>query len=363
MKKMKRIISMLLLCSIIFLQPIYAAETPSTNQSNIENGGYFAEKNHIFYYLKRIEVEENHTVLQLYQYDLQTQTDSLLCEDYFQYEPSTSTYGMRVCEDEYIYFHAIKEEDIKENEYNSAYYRVSVNGGKSEYVCKSKEIAFLSDTWIYWTEKNIFYNLVTKEIVQNTVTNSLDAILLQENSSCEYCNVIYLDAYHINLNVVPTTYKNGQPLEEGIYAFPLHDQSAFHKIELEEEAYDFQVYNNNLYYYTGNAIKQYSLQNHTIKTIIETGKEEEERIYNFVIYNDILYYCHTINKNGKYYSNLYSVSLKGEQSQPVIAVPYLFGSQTHILEDVVCHAYVTRGYIGDWKVFDIHTGKRRFITI
>ncbi len=167
MKKMNRIISMLLLCSMIFVQSIYAAEqeNPSTNKNNMENGGYFAEKNHILYYLKRVEVKENHNVLQLYQYDLQTQTDSLLCEDYFQYAPSTSTYHMRVCENGYIYFKAIKEEDVKENGYNSAYYRVSINGGKSEYVCKSKEIAFLSDTWIYWSEKNIFYNLVTKEII------------------------------------------------------------------------------------------------------------------------------------------------------------------------------------------------------
>lgn len=91
MKKMNRIISMLLLCSMIFVQSIYAAEqeNPSTNKNNMENGGYFAEKNHILYYLKRVEVKENHNVLQLYQYDLQTQTDSLLCEDYFQYAPST----------------------------------------------------------------------------------------------------------------------------------------------------------------------------------------------------------------------------------------------------------------------------------
>jgi len=174
--------------------------------------------------------------------------------------------------------------------------------------------------------------------------------------------MVYLDAYHINLNVVPTTYKNGQHLEKGIYAFSLQEQNAFHKIELEEEAYNFQVYDNNLYYHTGNAIKQYSLQNHTTKTIVETIKTEET-IYNFVIYNDILYYCHIINKNGKYYSNLYSISLKGEQNQPVVAVPYLFGSQTHILEDVVCRAYVIRGYIGNWRIFDIHTGKRLFITI
>ena len=167
MKKLKKTIYLLLLCSMIFVQPVYAAEkeNPSTNQSNMENGGYFAEKNHILYYLKRVEAEENHNMLQLYQYDLQTQTDSLLCEDSFQYDPSTSTYHMRVCEDGYIYFNVIKEEDIKENGYNSAYYRVSVNGGKSEYVCKSKEIAFLSDTWIYWSEKNSFYNLVTKEII------------------------------------------------------------------------------------------------------------------------------------------------------------------------------------------------------
>ncbi len=365
MKKLKKIIYLLLLCSMIFIQPIYAAEqeNPSTNQSNMENGGYFAEKNHILYYLKRVEAEENHNVLQLYQYDLQTQTDSLLCEDSFQYDPSTSTYHMRVCEDGYIYFNAIKEEGIKENVYNSAYYRVSVNGGKSEYVCKSKEIAFLSDTWIYWSEKNSFYNLVTKETIQNTITNSFDSILLQEpeNSSCEYHDVVYLDAYHINLNVVPTTYKNGQPLEKGIYAFPLHEQNAFHKIELEEEAYNFQVYNNNLYYHTGNAIKQYSLQNHTTKTIIEI-ETENDAIYYSAIYNDTLYYGYNTKKNGKYYPNLYRISLKGKQNQPVIAVPYFYSSQIHILEDVVCCAYVTRAYIGNWRIFDIHTGKRRFIT-
>ena len=42
MKKMNRIISMLLLCSMIFVQSIYAAEqeNPSTNKNNMENGGY-----------------------------------------------------------------------------------------------------------------------------------------------------------------------------------------------------------------------------------------------------------------------------------------------------------------------------------
>lgn len=364
MKKMKRIISMLLLCSMIFAQPVYAVENISENQStsksNIEKRGYFAEKNHILYYFNH---NVFHNVLQLSQYNLQTQTASLLCEDYFRYDPIAPIYNMRVCNDGYVYFKAEKEEDIKEQEDNSAYYRVSINGGKSEYVCKYKEIAFLSDTWIYWSEKNIFYNLVTKETIQNTVTNSLDAILLKEpaNSSCEYHDIIYLDAYHVDLNVIPTSHKNGQPLEAGIYALPLHKQSDFHKIELKEEANNFQFYNNNLYYHTGSAIKQYSLQNHTTKTIIETKETENDELYEFAVYNDTLYYHYGVEKNGKHYHNLYGISLDKEGSQAVIAVPYLFGNQMHIFENAICHAtYAYQWNVGAWRIFDIHTGKIQF---
>lgn len=374
MRKFKKIINMLLMCSMILSYPVYAAENVSENQSttkdNINNRGYFAEKNHIFYYLKCVEIEENHDVLQLYQYDLQTQKESPLSEDYFHYDNIAPVYNMRACNDGYIYFEAEKEQN-KMEEYQSGYYRVSINGGKSEYVCKYKEIAFLSDNWIYWAEKNIFYNLATKEIVENTVTNSLNSILLKEpaNSSCEHHDVIYLDAYHIDLNAVQTVYKNGQPLEAGIYALPLHEQDAFHKIELEEKIGGFQLYDNYLYYHIGSvteqysAIKQYSLQNHTIKTLVESKDDMEGTIYDFAVYNNMLYYRYFIQKNGKTYINLYCISLKEEQSSPVIAVPYCIGGQIHIFEDIVCSAYVDRWITGNWRIFDIHTGKRYFINL
>ena len=79
-KKLKKIISMLLLCSIILVQTVYAieniSENQSTNKDNINKNGYFAEKNHIIYYMKYVKIEENHEALQLYQYDLQTQIAS-----------------------------------------------------------------------------------------------------------------------------------------------------------------------------------------------------------------------------------------------------------------------------------------------
>ena len=135
---------MLLLCSIILVQTVYAieniSENQSTNKDNINKNGYFAEKNHIIYYMKYVKIEENHEALQLYQYDLQTQIASPLCKDYFQYDPIAPIYNMRVCNDGYVYFKAQREE-IKEEEQKSGYYRVSVNGGKSEYVCKYEEIA------------------------------------------------------------------------------------------------------------------------------------------------------------------------------------------------------------------------------
>lgn len=149
-------------------------------------------------------------------------------------------------------------------------------------------------------------------------------------------------------------------MEYGVYALPLHEQNAFHKIELEYKVNYFQIYNNNLYYLNENTVKQYSLQNHTIKTIV---KVENGNIYQFAVYNNTLYYCYSVEKNGKYYHNLYSVSLNEEQSQAIIAVPYLFGNQIHILEDVICHAHVDKWSIGNWRIFDIHTGKRYFIEL
>ena len=256
MRKIKKIIGMLLLCSIILAQTVYAIENipenQSTNKCNINKNGYFAEKNHIIYYMKYVKIEENHEALQLYQYDLQTQIASPLCEDYFQYDPIAPIYNMRVCNDGYVYFKAQREE-IKKEEQKSGYYRVSVNGGKSEYICKYEEIAFLSDSWVYWAEKNIFYNLVTNEVIENTVTSPFDAVSITQywNSTCEYQDTIYIQARHWTVKDVDGTsdeikYKNGQALEYGVYALPLHEQNAFHKIELEEEAYNFQVYDNNL---------------------------------------------------------------------------------------------------------------------
>ncbi len=369
-KKLKKIISMLLLCSIILVQTVYAieniSENQSTNKDNINKNGYFAEKNHIIYYMKYVKIEENHEALQLYQYDLQTQIASPLCKDYFQYDPIAPIYNMRVCNDGYVYFKAQRKE-IKEEEQKSGYYRVSVNGGKSEYVCKYEEIAFLSDSWVYWAEKNVFYNLVTNEVIENTVTSPFDAVSITQywNSTCEYQDTIYIQARHWTAKDVDGTsdeikYKNGQALEYGVYALPLHEQNAFHKIELEYKINYFQIYNNNLYYLNENTIKQYSLQNHTTKTIV---KVESGNIYQFAVYNNTLYYCYSIEKNGKYYHNLYSVSLNEEQSQAIIAVPYLFGNQIHILEDVICYAHVDKWSIGNWRIFDIHTGKRYFIEL
>ncbi|NDO45330.1 hypothetical protein [Clostridium sp. MD294] len=361
MKKLKKIISMLLLCSMIFTQPIYAVENPIVSEPSQSGNEYFAEKDHILYYFKYVKLEEieeeyNSKKLQLYQYNLQTETESLLCEDFFE-DLFGSSHHIRVCNDEYIYFYGKKVDDDREG-----YYRVSKNGGKSEYYGSSIKITFLSDKWVYDREKNVFYNFETQEIIKNTIQD-LYRIAGSYINFLEYHDMLYI---HVNLpfslqndEKQDVNRINGQQLENGVYVVSLYKQNDFHRIENDDDIYLQCAYHNNLYYSKENQIKEYSLKNHTVKTIIK----KEEGVLNMLnIYNDILYYYYDVEKNGKHYSNIYGISLKEENQQPFLAAPYIYGYAVDILEDVTFYAAnIGRWYIGNWRIYDIHTGKRYFI--
>jgi len=106
---MKKIINVILLCSILFCQygVVYAQQSNtveqaySTNGHNIHLNGYFAEKNDILYYFKE---DFDTRLLQLYQYHLQTEKETVLCSDYFKTDVAP-VYNIRVCEDGYVYFY------------------------------------------------------------------------------------------------------------------------------------------------------------------------------------------------------------------------------------------------------------------
>ncbi len=368
MKKFKKIIGMLLLCSMILGQYCnsYAAEIISeTPQSTpLFGSDYFAEKNHILYYFKYAEMEEKN-YLQLYQYDLQTETETLLSEDYFK-----NIFGimqhLRVCNDGYVYFYGQKRNDDR-----VGYYRVSIDSGKSEYFEDDTKITFLSDNWMYDNERDILYNFSTKETIKNTIQDfyKITSYYSYYIDFMEYQNVLYI-CIHVpfplpddekDVNII-----NGQQLENGVYAVSLYQQDDFHKIEIEEDVEDIYLYcgyNNHLYYQKNHEnetqIKSYSLENGTTKIIV-SKKEGALNLAN--ICNDTLYYIYFIEKNGKKYSNAYSISLKEGENQPSLTVPYLFGYNVKALEDVVFYAVdVGRFYIGNWRIFNIHTGKRYFI--
>ena len=359
MTKLKKIISILLLCNIVLVQHIYAAEnfvtseSQSTNKNNIENGGYFAEKNHILYYFKTIGTDKNNCLLQLYQYNFQTKTETLLCEDFFE-DIFAISYNIRVCNDGYVYFYGKKTDDDREG-----YYRVSIKGGKSEYYGSSTKITFLSDNWIYDKERNVLCNLTTQKTIENTIQD-LYRITGHYVSFLEYQDILYI---HIQLpfslqndEKQDVNCINGEQLENGLYAVSLYKQNDFYKMDIDIPL--ICAYNNALYYEDKNQIKAYSLQNHTTKIVVP---EKEGSLSILNAYNDILYYRYTIEKNGKTYKNIYGISLKEGENQPFLAVPYLFGYCTHILEDVVCYANVQKFYTGNWRIFDIHTAKRYFI--
>ncbi len=79
-------------------------------------------------------------------------------------------------------------------------------------------------------------------------------------------------------------------------------------------------------------IKAYSLKNNSTKVIL-AGKEQES-ISLLNIYYDILYYYHSVEKNGKWYRNVYGISLK--DGKIFLVFPYGLEDGIFISESVIC---------------------------
>lgn len=381
MRNLKKVICMLLLCTIILYQhyitfaEIFNPSKPPQYTMR-DSYGHFAEKNHILYYFNMITEEYSYSVsetyqpyekdnLSLYQYDINTKTESLLCEDVFR-----MCSDIHICDDGYIYFRAIRldnDDDIQK------FYRVPISGGKSECIYDNIEkIIFISDTWAYDSEKNIFFNFITNETIENTITDNIpyqNRYYYHDISFFEYQDTVYLYtyanyAYENSEEIIRLKYKNGEKVENGLYALPLHNQTAFYKIDLGDNFYkDFYFYNNNLYCLSGKylnenyddriyTIKEYSLQNHTTRTIVSTKDVEEIKFLG--IYNDTLYYyCRIVKSERRYpsYPNVYGILLNDKQNQPFIVLPYAMGYHIHIFEDVICCGALSP----DWRVFNYKT--------
>lgn len=375
MRKLKKVICMLIVCSIAFHHYVAFAEVfnPAEPPQYIirDSYGHFAEKNHILYYFNMItenycyDVSQDYQLYEkdnlcLYRYNINTKTESLLCEDVFR-----MCSDIHICDNGYIYFRAIRldnDDDIEK------FYRVPIGGGKSECVYDNVEkVIFVSDDWVYDSEKNIFFNFITNETIQNTITDNIpyeNRYYYHDISLFEYQDTVYLYTYANQREIVKLKYKNGEKIENGLYALPLHNQTTFHNIDLGDNFYkDFYFYNNNLYclsgkYLNGNyddriyTIKEYSLQNHTTRTIISTKEVEEIKFLG--IYNDTLYYyCRTVKPERRYpsYPNVYVISLTDTQNQSFIVLPYAMGYYMHIFEDVICCGDL----YPDWRVFNYKT--------
>ena len=364
---MKKIINVILLCSILLCQygVVYGQQSNtveqaySTNGHNIHLNGYFAEKNDILYYFKE---DFDTRLLQLYQYHLQTEKETVLCSDYFKTDVAP-VYNIRVCEDGYVYFYSYGYST--DMEHKIGVYRVSVNGGKSEYYGEIEKMVFLSDSWTYDTIENTFYNLATKQKIENTVTECIDFDygITFLPPIYEYQNTVYICVNNREYDEQykkTIQYKNGQILENGVYALPLYEQDNFYQLELKDNITYFEIYNDNLYYQKDNAIKQYHLQYRTTNIIAEIPQGHIDMLG---IYHNILYYYHTVEKNGKQYCNIYGVYLYEKQNdKPFIVLPYAIGSNIHILEDVICYAKMEGAYIVNWKVYNYQKGKKYTIS-
>lgn len=329
-------------------------------QSTNYDYGYFAEKDNFLYYFKDIGTEQK-VLPQLFRYDLKRKIETNLSQDIF-----TKVRDIRVGSDGYVYFSGISIYDVSESK---KYYRIPANGGKSELF--GENLYFLSDTWYYDVEKNAFCNVVTKDVVQNTVTEPMyrrDEGIAQ---ILERDNVVYF-SINPTLHFSTLCYQNGEELKAGVYALPIYQQTDFAKVPLLDDTVNhFTVYQNTLYYgynefeenrYIDSYCKAYSLQDGTTKTISQSN---EINVDQFVIYQNTLYY-----RGGEYGFDLYALPLDGTENAKSDAVLGTGNKKEvlYVFENTICHANIRLlSKIGpeifeEWSIENYRTNEKYNIT-